>query len=334
MGVRQWSRQCDHTSFLRPSLSLVENRQPVSSQTDSRLRFAQLAYRVALFILGVVAVAFFVLATAVSMRAAFAELLRAFGDGALVALVVALVVEPYLRTRFMLETQEDVLWGLLNPRADVRYRQAIQAIAGVKHYFEHTEWLVSFDWEDVTQRILKVTLEARNDGLAVEEYVPDRQLWAIGSTAGYESAYLHWSLTVLNVQAWASDHTFDREQLIERGFAQVDSNGMVFVDESKIANGRSIPADTRYRSVKKFSMSRHDVGYLPLAHTRPCLSDEIVLNGSALGDLEVSFFSPESRNGEVSPVEARLDGKSGLLYRSGGIALPGGVLLVSWRPSR
>ena len=71
---------------------------------------------------------------------------RAVGEALVVAVVVALAVEPRLLRYFGNEIVSQTFWNAFYSRAPEAYKEAIKELAGADKFAEHARWKVSLDW--------------------------------------------------------------------------------------------------------------------------------------------------------------------------------------------
>ena len=259
------------------------------------------------------------------------SLVQGFGDAFLVTGVLALLVDPYLKSRMQQESGWSALFGYLNPNAPEGLREALKDLAVCQRYYTRAAWKITFEWHDQVKRVLAVTMEVTYTGINIDlkPYRPHGKPWVLASTDGYQSEYIQYSLS-------CPGHI---EPVDVRGDALraqtvIQNDGSIFIEPAKLAAGRAIPPGARFEVVRSARMYRHVSGYVPLQHDRYIESVPMTLEGEALEDLDVRVTHPREEGRQVPAEWKRLaSSPKKSESRAFGRATPGQITLVSWGPA-
>lgn len=257
-------------------------------------------------------------------------LVLGFSEAALLAALLAIIVDPYLKRRLQQESGWGGIFAFLNPKAPSELKEAIQELADCKRYNTKTKWSLGFAWHDDNKTILAVTLQSENTciNLARSPYRPAAHPWALASTRGYQTKYLHYSLSCPGHIAPIDLRGTELDQHVV-----TQDNLSISLDERRIVGRRAIPPDVAFDNVLCALMYRHSVGYIPLQHGLFGNDLIVELKGPALADIDVTVSHLE-RIGRKLPHEWKRPASSKVnpeLRRFGRVA-PGEVTLVSWSP--
>jgi hypothetical protein len=255
-------------------------------------------------------------------------LLQAFSEAALVSSVLAILVDPYLKRRLQSDSGWGALFGYLNPTAPKELREAIQELAACKRYYTKASWTVSFSWYDQEKTILAITLEVVRTGYNIgpEPYRPNGRPWVLASTHGYQTEYLRYALS-------CPGHitTIDCAGADLQSYVVVQSDGSVYLEESRLVQGRAVPPKALFESINRTRMYRHAAGYIPLHYENFFERLTFTLSGPALNDLYVRVQHPRQDKKNLPAEWKRLSTDTDMpAVKTFGRATPGQVTLVSW----
>jgi hypothetical protein len=257
-------------------------------------------------------------------------LVLSFSEAALLAALLAIIVDPYLKRRLQQESGWGAIFAFLNPKAPSELKEAIQELADCKRYNTTTRWIIEFTWHDEDKTILAVTLQSENTGINLDHspYRPAAQPWVLASTRGYQTKFLRYSLSC---PGHIPPVDVRGDELSP--YVVTENNLSIFLDEGRIVGRRRIPPDATFEKVVCTLMYRHSVGYIPLQHGMFAEDLTVELKGSALAEVDVTVSHLERRARKLPhewkrPASSRTNPD----LRRFGRVTPGEVTLVSWSP--
>jgi hypothetical protein len=254
---------------------------------------------------------------------------RIFGDALIIAFVVALVVEPYLRKRFVQLVTADAVWGFLNPNSPEEYRRAVGELASSQIIYRVCDWTVTFSWFDHEKKYVKVdiTLRALGKNVSSKPAPWGGHSWVLASTRTpdhtFHSAFTDWNLTVAAADIQCH---YSGAELAEKAHRD-PTHDMVYVDRQELSGGQAIPPGMDLEYSVTTQMYRHAAGFLPIVFSRSAMTSKLNFRGDALPELTVRYFTP----GEVEKTLAGNDGAKP--EKLPGPILSGQHVLVAWRPT-
>jgi hypothetical protein len=255
----------------------------------------------------------------------------AITEAFLVALILAVAIDPYLKVAGFRDAasaiSEDLFWESVNPACPPEYKIYLKDIARTPRYARKCFTRIEFAWEDANRRILQllITREFEGVNLAGVSWRPDRQLWLLSSTDGFESAYLSWQLSIPQqddfFESLSSAH-------LKRGLRTRD-DGTLCLDELRLAEKLPVrpvvPPGAEFTSVLKARMYRASRGFLPLISRSPIRRSRVRCEGAAVSDLQIScMFGSELLEKDPDSAE--------LTFVQPRIAGPAEGFMLSWKP--
>jgi hypothetical protein len=72
------------------------------------------------------------------------QLAAGFGDAFLIAVVLAILVDPVAQHKFATEWGRDLFWTIFSPKAPQEFKDAVQAIAAPLGYISHCRYELEF----------------------------------------------------------------------------------------------------------------------------------------------------------------------------------------------
>ncbi|WP_328623156.1 hypothetical protein [Streptomyces sp. NBC_00354] len=245
---------------------------------------------------------------------------RGLGEALIIAYLVAVVVEPYMRSWYASQTATELWWAVQRKNVPDEMRHAITSLAKSKEFYRRTTWKMRFDRTDDGQ--LEVELEVNSTGTSIDEPVhPDVGLWLMSSSSKYKARHIAWRLEIPDDDAsWVIDE--DDFLRIDSGELEVSS---LYPDDVKVPAGKTY-------TTKKLVRVYPAGDWLPL-RTR-CMTGRFFydISGPAADGLEFSVKHPD---GTTATDSFKNTGKKNISFESpaGSFTLPGHVSLVSWTPT-
>lgn len=263
-------------------------------------------------------------ATAFSSQESWAHRpLVALAEALLVSFIIATVVEPYMRRRFVHDVVSDSIWGFLNRDVPSEYREALGLLAGEKLISTKVQWAVDFSWQSDDRKYVALQIHHLDTGKNYGDrpVTFDGRSWILPSSSGFESRFIEWTLMVPEDTFYVS---YSLEQLAQEARRSEDT---VSVDRSKLSMGKEIAAGKYYVRTMKSETTRHSGGHAPLVYSRPSISNEIQLAGDALEDLLVRVRLPTG-------AQLTFDGKKSVIITNSQIGpmFTRQMFIVSWEP--
>jgi len=261
----------------------------------------------------------------------FARLALAVSESFLVALILAVAVDPYLKVTGFRETAEQIsesfFWESVSPYCPVEYRERIKELASSPVFASSNLTTVEFTWvPQYHLRILQVTItrDSTLRNTSADLYAPDRHLWVLGSTPGFESKYLSWRFVD---EAQDFNETLELDELSP--YVNLREDGALVIDESDLMRHFRSPPEVIPNAVfstqQKGRMYRHARGYLPIVHGMPVATGRLRCTGPALDDLALRCMFAGRQ------LEMEDDGSSRRTYRQPRLAAPGEGFLLGWK---
>jgi len=255
---------------------------------------------------------------------------RAVGEALVVAVVVALAVEPRLLRYFGNEVVSQTFWNAFYSRAPEAYKEAIKELAGADKFAEHARWNVTLDWANEERSVVRLTVDYTNFLKNYSSKPHGLQPY----TFAYDSPFSDFPTEVHHYQTICQDSAFDTD-LIKDGYAQISHapDGRLLLTPKSDSQPPyfRVPAGQRYTIKTKVTTYAGTSGHFPLAVVRPTLQFTVQLEGAALPNLYLSLVNPGS--GSVRPVVEgsgnEMAGKGAILVP--GVFLTGQAVLLSWK---
>jgi len=255
---------------------------------------------------------------------------RAVGEALVVAVVVALAVEPRLLRYFGNEIVSQTFWNAFYSRAPEAYKEAIKELASADKFADHARWKISLDWANEERSVISLTVDYTNFLKNYSSKPHALQPYAFV----YDSLFSDFPTEVHHYQTICQDSAFDSD-LIKDGYAQVSHapDGRLLLTPKSDSQQPyfRVPAGQRYTIKTKVTTYTGASGHFPLAVVRPTLQFTVQLEGAALSDIYLSLVNPGS--GSVRPV---VEGAGKDMAKKGvipvpGVFLTGQAVLLSWK---
>lgn len=261
----------------------------------------------------------------------FARLALAVSESFLVALVLAVAIDPYLKVTGFRETarqiSESFFWESVSPYCPVEYRERIKELASSPVFASSNLTTVEFAWVPKYHlRILQVTItrDSTLRNTSAHLYTPQRHLWVLGSTPGFESQYLQWRLVD---EAQDFNETLERDELSP--YVSLREDDALVIDEAELMRHFLRPPvitpNAVFSTQQKGRMYRRARGYLPIVHGMPVATGRLRCTGPALDDLALRCMFAGRQ------LEVEDDGSSRPTYRQPRLAAPGEGFLLGWK---
>ncbi|MFC6982758.1 hypothetical protein [Streptomyces cirratus] len=265
------------------------------------------------------------------------ELLRVVGDALIVAFILGIAGDFYLKYKFgeevMKKAVRDVMaemLGFLRGGQPVELRKAVSRFAGQSIYVRSTRIRVNFSWAH-KDRVMRLDVSVKVKGTCIDDngYLPRGPLWSVASIRGYETTYLHYSLhcPVADINV-SEDNPAELVPFTTLSPHRLSLNQQDLLTH-RVPHGAYIPPGETFdhgRSIRTFLRA---TGFVPLMHSDFAILFRLELTGEALPGLEVSVFHPMS---EVGEQEWHYVGEDPVPVREWHNVTPGQATIVSWRP--
>lgn len=260
---------------------------------------------------------------------AWRQLLGALGDALVIAVVLALLVDPVAQIRFARRWGRDVFWAIFNPRAPDKFRNALKDLAAPKGYFRMSTYRFTLDWADEAHDLLNVKLQVTVEATVLDPagFNPSIIVRALMCHDGSPSRYVHWAFRGEDVQS----AEFDEDELSAPGIQVQSSSGHTDLHQEKLKYKGIVPQGKTYVVDRTILMTRWKVDYLPVYQANVTLEQLVIVRGGAVPDLHCSVFQlagPEMLREE----ETRPDGKMEIWYRLPSVSFPGQTSILEWKP--
>jgi hypothetical protein len=286
-------------------------------------------YWLLLGIFGASAVALFLLNALTAPPIWVHNFSQAVAEALIIAIVVALAVEPRLLSHFGEELASRTFWTSFYSQAPEKYREAVRDLASAHQFTIAAHWALTFDWLDGDKTILKLTSESINhrENRGGKPY-PLRIGWFI-----YDSPFPKLTAGIISYTVVCQGAEYYVNP-IQDGLAEVqrgeDGRLMILPVEESAASFFRVPPGLRYTVATKASTHVPAVGHYPLVMTAPTLSFIIQFSGNALPDLHLSIVKPH-----LGTVKSLVSGTGSNLQEMGPISseevcLTGQAILLSW----
>lgn len=283
-------------------------------------------------IMAAAALLFGVAAFIIGLDNFYGQLLNSIAQSFLVALILALLVDPHLKVTGFRETASEIseryFWETTSPNCPPEYRERIKELAAWQIYGHANFSNVRFSWADEARTIVRLEITRSGDmqNTSSQPYRPSRLLWLLASTPGHESQYNQWLLKIRNIGF---------NEVVEEGALRphmsIREDGAVIVDEGSLARTFTdppaiVPPNAEFETKVQGTMYRRNRGYLPIVHRFPISQGRLRCSGPALADLEVRcMFSGV----HLAPRPAVDDGS--ITFFQPGLSTPGEGFLLSWK---
>lgn len=281
-------------------------------------------YRWALGALAGFAGGSFLLSTLWSNDELLHKLFASLSEALVISLVIAFVVEPYTRRRYVHEITSDAIWGFLNPNSPLEYRQVLGRLAASDFLYGDATWHLSLDWLNTDKAHIRVRIRFVGIGknISIKPSQIRGEAWVLSSTDGYASAFESFRLSA---PAARITKQYDARQLAAK-VRQKEDDGTLFLDKGDLTGGVAIPSQFEFEYEICTSMTRHSIGYVPLVYSHPAMVNRMTIAGTAVPDLVVRVMSPGGESVFIGQTEGLMDEKkTGTLVR-------GQNIFVSWKP--
>jgi hypothetical protein len=281
------------------------------------------AYHVGIVVLAIVGGLLFYVSLSVLRHGQPQTYTQAFAEAILVAVVIALVVEPRMLRHF----GEETFWSTFFSQAPLPYRTAIRELASANQFTVAIKFRLTFDWADDERTILKLTIR-------IDHYRLNRRSRRYGVTPYnfvFESRFQQYPAE-FRTYTMSSEQLAVNVDLLRDGLAltQHKPDGRLVVS-NKATPVLEVAPEERFFIQTEATTYVDTIGFYPLFVTRPTLSFSIQLDGDALNDLHMSIIHPASGtvNTQYDDIGSKL-AKNGTM-QVGGIFLTGAAVIISWK---
>lgn len=269
------------------------------------------------------------------------EVQRAVGEGLVVAVLLALLIELRLRGEFARHiirqtaalTSTDLFKKFLaGDRAPDEYVADLQSFSRVDRLGLDLQWTFTFDWQDRAKGIISLRgrseLTSQNLSSTAEDLKP---LWLTNSPTGFpKNQFLHYD-AVLSLETTVDGAkvlgriSLDGPQLELLAEPGLDGEN---VDLTKSAAHMQIPPGALFSTDWECLTFHATSGYMPLATWHPTLRQRVVVRGPALQEFNVQVRggSPQMP-WEPAPNHTTL---GELVFEIPHLTLRNTIVLLSW----
>lgn len=256
-------------------------------------------------------------------KGSLSSVVAALGDALIIAAVLSVVVEPYLRRRFTGEFGRDIFWAIFSPDAPPEFRKALQTQAQPDVYWLSCYWVVNLSWVDGTREVLRVnvTVEATGKNLSRKGYMPDKPAWVLSTHDGKPSRYLRFRYKLQDSARPAIDL---REPQIPP-LKSSDDGRWYFLESQVIPADMTVPYQSNFEITREIETTRRASDFFPLYHGYTALAQELRICGPAFADLKIAAF-PFEENARQD--ETDLAGSAAVF--TCGVTFPGQATVIVW----
>lgn len=243
------------------------------------------------------------------------------GEALLVAYIVAVLIEPYMRSWYASQSGAELWWAVHRKNIPPAMRKAITALASSEEFNRQVTWKMRFDRTPEGYFFIELEVHAR--GVAIDEPVhPQIGMWIMPSESGRRGSYTGWQMEIpdLDGAVW----TIDEEdfQRIQSGQSSVSA---YYPDDVVVPVGKTY-------ITRKVAIIYPSGDWIPLRCR--CLTERFYydISGPAARDLEFTVKHPDRSD---AGVKYYFDpGKKYITFEGpqDSFTFPGQVTLISWRP--
>ena len=289
-------------------------------------------YWMILIIFGLAGLALFSMDAVISLPSQVHGLTQAVGEALVVAVVVALVVEPRLLRYFGEELSSQTFWASFYSRAPDAYREAIKELAAKTDFAHAFNFVLSFDWANDEKTVVKMTCEwtehrenrsPRPLALEINAFVPESCI------PGFKAGFATCAIICQELVLYAN--------LMDAGVLEVvqgRDGRLTMTQNEKLAPLFEAPPGARYTKITSAVTYFGPIGFMSYVTVGPTLQFGIQLRGTALSDLYFSIVHPGlGLNPELQGTGSEL-GANGLMRIGGGVFIEGQTVVLSWKQLR
>ena len=258
------------------------------------------------------------------------DLVRAVGEALIVAIVVALAVEPRLLRYFGDELATQTFWSSFYSRAPEPYREAVKELASAEQFSVAINWDIELNWADDQMTIIEMLIDCTNH----VEHRGSKPHGLQPRTFVYESVSPAYVTKVRSYTSICQGAAFYSD-LIKDGIAKIeqarDGRLLIIPARDRQPPYFYVPPNGRYTVITNLTTYVGEAGHFPLVVTRPTLDFTMRLRGTALTDLYLSILHPG--RGSIATVT---EGPGKELYEKGriqvgGVFITGQAVMLSWK---
>jgi hypothetical protein len=284
-------------------------------------------YWALIIFLATVAGALFSISSAVLQTGWSHNLTQSIADAALVAIVVALLVEPRMLRKFGDEIAEQTFWSAFFSQAPPRYRNAIRELAAEHQFTTASHWRLIFDWEGDQHEIVKLSIQCDN-------HRENRSTKPFSITKVYSSVFgSRLQPAIYNAYRISSDNPASEADLLLDNYVQAEQarDGRLVIEADTKTPVFTIPANRQCNIHTEYVTYVDNVGFYPLTVTRPTLSFTIQFKGTALPDLFFAIIHPAGGSIRTLREGIGTDLANEGPIPVGQVFLTGAAVLVTWK---
>lgn len=229
-----------------------------------------------------------------------AGILSPLAEALFIAGVVALVVDPFIKTRFAKKIGKEMFWVLTNENAPESQRRLVENLAGAKFFYNNSNWTIQAEWADRKKGIISLltTVDSNCSNYDPRGYVPNTCAYVLASTDDYKSEYLDFKLS-----GKSTIHLYDHSSPPISKYIDPLDDGSLRLNEKRIVedfiDSNELPSDgtSISRTTKTY---RHARGFFLMSNRTALQKQSFTLNGDAADDLDFSVTLIGT--GEVFPL--------------------------------
>ncbi|MDD7967295.1 hypothetical protein [Actinomycetospora lemnae] len=255
-------------------------------------------------------------------------MLTALGEALIIAFVLALIVDPLMQHKLVVDWGRDLYWAIFSPDAPQEFKAALQEAAAPSAYIRRCTYTLRLNRID---NFVEADLVVREDGDVLDRggYRPRDKVFIFAGSDGRPSRYKSWSFECPD--DLANSIELNASDLHGLGALSVEVTGRTVLDQSKIANMGVVPFRSRYELERGVETTRRTSDFLTLFRTKVVLEQVVVIRGDALKTLDVSVSHLAEAQlefeEEITPAGERV-----LKYSTRHVTFPGQASVVHWHP--
>lgn len=252
---------------------------------------------------------------------------ESLAEALFVAVVLAGLVDPYLKRHFAKDIGETMFWWVANTDAPKQHRRAVLEIAQVKQIYDTVKLTFEVSWADREEQVVRLAVRVTSSGTSFdrEGFRPDGNRFLLPSTPGYQSRYLSYSFS--SSPPGPRSISVERDQTPGRSieeYVEEKPGGLVQLNEGalmkKHAKRKRVSFGGTFQQERRVEIFRKSRGFFPFINhlsTRRCVC---YIEGEARNDLTFSILDAKSgKTTHLTPDEpCKLS--------------PSGILILSWHP--
>ncbi|MGC2304972.1 hypothetical protein [Candidatus Binatus sp.] len=255
------------------------------------------------------------------------------GDAFIIAVVVALLVDPVAQHQFATEWGRDLYWAIFSPQAPQAFRDALGNLAAPDAYIDKCTHLFELSRADEAPDVLTIDWQISIYGHALRRGRPlpwDGQVFVVRRHDGRPSVYTYWSF-----QVEGSDKVEFNEMQLKNLAVENKRSGRCVLDQSQLRDVPPIPFGKPFWSNRHVVTTRKTNDFLTLFQPKIVLNQRIIVRGEAASKFDFYVTQLGGSVGEAGEIKLKHETLQGGLEQQScdldAVAFPGQTTMVFWR---